>query len=107
MKTINDMLTPKDGVLGKFQMYLNDTQKWFWDNRPNEGHKIEVQHSRDMGTDITVQSFYDGILDWCNHAGAKEGTVTQYAGYDSEYEAYGILCDKCDAWGDKDGGWYE
>lgn len=60
--------------------------------------------------DITVQIKEDGIVTHCNHAGATVGVFVQdfyYQGKDHEVAQTAILCDKCDAWCDEDGEWYE
>lgn len=104
MKTINDILKPENGSLGRWNLWANDVITRLSRLRLRPSKKIEVRHRWTMPRDITIRGFDGDVLDWCNHAGQFEDTVTRYVGEDSEYEEYATICDKCDAIFDKDGG---
>ena len=56
---------------------------------------------------ITVQSGYteDGefIMEFCNHDGKEQETITRNAGMDDEFDVDEIVCDKCGKTFDLDG----
>ena len=71
--------------------------------------RIEVRENNILEP-VTVQVFDGDVLAYCNHDGAEYGlrTGTYCSGEDIvEYEEPAVLCDKCDAWSDEDGEWYE
>lgn len=53
-------------------------------------------------SEITVVSRYDGVIEYCNHAGAYEEVEYHQsmnpAGDVIEWPAKVMLCDKCPAW---------
>lgn len=64
----------------------------------------------------TTQTFEDGIVTECDHAGADLGDVDLSSLYydprTGQVETFnnnrvGLVCDKCHAWQDADGEWYE
>jgi len=107
MKTINDILQPSNGLLGHWGSWINHKQRILSEIMNTTEHTIEVKSVYTPSQPITVRTFEDGLLSDCNHAGAIEGTVTQYAGHNDEAEIHALLCNKCIAVGDMDGGWNE
>ena len=71
--------------------------------------KIEVIN-KGIRKPVTVQTFEDEVMVHCNHDGAAYGLREGSYSYGEDivdYEEPAVLCDKCDAWSDEDGEWYE